>query len=104
VERNGERASGATGSGLNVATRTVSVSFSGGEVTAAAGAMVSFFGGLSIFRKLGACVEVASLWPIRARVGTHTNTTTPSRTAARASASVKREDRRVLPKAIALLL
>jgi hypothetical protein len=80
------------------------VSFSGiGEITAAADAMVSFFGGLSIFLKLGAGVEVASRWPIRARVGTHTNTTTPSRTAARASASLKQGKRKVLPKVRVLL-
>ena len=96
---------GADGGGWTVAIRTVSTPLSGtGEITAAAGAMVSFFGGLSMFRKLGACVEVASRWPIRARVGTHTNTPTLSRTAARASARVKRGDRRVVPKAIAVLL
>ena len=96
---------GAADGGWTVAIRTVSIPLSGiGEITAAAGTTVSFFGGLSIFRKLGACVEVASRWPIRARVGTHTNTPTLSRTAARASASVKRGDRRVLPKAIELLV
>ena len=75
-----------------------------GETTAAAGAMVSFFGGLSIFRKLGVCVAVASRWPIRASVGTQTNTATLSRTAARASARVKRGERQLLPKVIAVLL
>ena len=70
-----------------------------------AGATVTFFGGLSMFRKLGACVEVASRWPIRASVGTHTNTTTLSRTAARASASVEAgRPNGQLPKAIAVLL
>ena len=105
VERNGDSVGGGDGRGWKVAIRTVSMPLSGiGETTPAAGAMVSFFGGLSMFRKLGACVEVASRWLIRASVGTQTNTTTLSRTAARASASVKRGDRRVLPKAIAFLL
>ena len=105
MERNGDGESGSDGSDLMTTTRTVSLSLSGiGEITEAAGAMVSFFGGLSIFRKLGACVEVVSRCPIRVRVGTDTKTTTLSRTAARASASVKRGDRTVLPKAVAVLL
>ena len=45
---------------------------------------------VDVLRKLGACDDVSSCWPIRVMAGTHTSTTTPSRTAARASTKLNR--------------
>jgi hypothetical protein len=57
-----------------------------GEATAVAGAIVTFFGGQSMFlAKLGTREVVSSFWLMRVRPGTQTRTRTPSSADARAS-------------------
>jgi hypothetical protein len=105
AERFGERGSVASSDGASRAIGTVSKALSGaGVITATTGAMVTFFGGQSMFLlKLGAW-EIgktgSSFCPIRVSAGTHTSTTTLSNTTARASSNPNRRVWRGISKAI----
>ena len=102
MTRSGERGS-RTREGANAAIGSVSnVARDDAGGTADAAVTVTFFGGQSMFlAKLGACDAVSSFCPIRVSPGTHTSTTMPSRTTARASRSLSRGAERGLFTAVA---
>ena len=75
MERCGERGSVVSGDGESRATGIVSNALIRiGEAMATAVVTAAFFGGQSMFLKLGACEAVSSFCPARVSAGTHTST------------------------------
>ncbi len=86
AERCGERGNAVSDDGATRATGMVSNALTGiGETFATTVVTVIFFGGQSMFLKLGAREAVSSFWPIRVSEGTHTSRSTLSNASARAA-------------------